>query len=266
MTSPTDGWATGNDASGAGIFLHYTDGTWAQAAAIPDTTFDTVSMTSPDEGWASGTRGERGTTLYHYSRGAWAPIDLPEPNHLRFIQGISALGPGNMWALGIETAGWRDRGILLHYQVGKWSSVAIPKSPPESAGQFIDVYGPMGFLFFALVGLMWAWGKSFRAPPGSDWSHWLTRVILADGVFLVAGYLIVTALPLFADDLPVDPSRIATVTEFGLIFPAMALQVFTQPAAWIVSARRKMRSQRPQAPPPLNAREMEIHHAGKRND
>jgi len=263
MTSTTDGWAAGTDASGAGVFFHYTGGRWSQAGAIPDADPYVLSMSSTDEGWASGTAGERQNALFHYHLGSWSPVTDPVVDRVRYLRGIASPAVGEAWMVGLVDDGWRDRGVLLHYQDGKWSTLAIPKSPPEDMGQVIDTYGLIGFLFFALVGLMWAWGKSLRAPRGSDWRHWLTRVILAGGVFLVVGYLIVTALPLFADDLPIDPSRIATVAEYGLIIPATALQLFTQPAALIVSARRKSRSQ---ALPPENAREMEIHNAGKRTD
>jgi len=71
FTSEDEGWAVGVDnASGKGILLHYSDGTWTSVEPpVVSTNWELwdVNFTSPNEGWAVGRNTETGTgALLHY--------------------------------------------------------------------------------------------------------------------------------------------------------------------------------------------------------
>jgi hypothetical protein len=239
MTSPTDGCATGNDASGAGIFLHYTDGIWTQAAAMPDTTIGHLAMISADEGWATGTIGVRQNALFHYLGGVWSPVVDPVLSQVTNLRGIAAPEPGEVWVAALVKGSWRTDGVLLRFHGGRWSMLQIPKTPPNDEGEVIGMYADIGFNLFIVVACVWLLVTSFWAPRGSARRHWLTRAILASLALQLIGILISYPLSLlFADDLTVDPTHIASIAESVLLIPSfIALCCFGMVAVVVVGLR-----------------------------
>jgi len=242
MTSPTDGWATGNDASGAGIFLHYTGGSWKQAATMPDTTLYNVFMTSADEGWATGAIAgqEQANALFHYQDGLWSHVMDAVVGHVTYLRGIAAPAHGEAWLVALIKGKWRTDGVLLHFQDGRWSTVQIPRTPPYDMGQVIWLYADIGFHLFVILACLCLLVVSFWAPRGSMWRLWPLRVILATTVLLFIGTLIFVALRLFADDLVIDPARLGTTDESLLMIPSLIASFGL--AVIVIAARQSTRT------------------------
>jgi hypothetical protein len=238
MTSPTDGWATGNDASGAGIFLHYADGAWKQAVILPDTTLYNITMASADEGWATGAIGEHENALFHYQRGEWSPVADPVVGKVDYLRGIAAPAPGTAWVVALIKGSSRTTGVLLHYQDGTWSTMQIPKTPAYDKGQVIGLYVDIGVLTFVLVTCFLLFVMSFWAPLRSVSRHWLMRVILAIGALECAGILVPTLQLLFADDLAVSPNNVPDSTNLLFMIPIIILFGCFAFAAAVMLAQR----------------------------
>jgi hypothetical protein len=238
MVSPTEGWATGADTSGVGVLLHYMSGAWTQETFAPSFDLCDLAMASADQGWASGVVGVTEPVLYLYHRGVWSFVGDHALSGVNYIHGIAAPAPGEAWVLGIGKRGWRDRGILLHYQGGQWTTIEIPKSPPEEAWQTFITYDALGFLLLVLASCAGALIMSLRAPKGSLWRQWAVRPALVAGICTSAGLAVTTALPLFAEDLPVDPSQLANVAAYTLFLPGIVLVALAQIVAPIARVRK----------------------------
>jgi hypothetical protein len=234
MISLAEGWVVGIGDTGEDVFLHYVGGVWTPMGNAPGVHLDHLVMASAEEGWASGfPHGPERGVLYHYRDGVWTRADVPP---LDSINGVAAVAPGEVWVLGIARQGWRQVGVLMHYQVGHWTTQVIPRRPPNSLADALFQYVGIGLPIFIVIPLIWLLMKSLLVPRGSDWAHWLTRVGLIGGLCLCAGYLITAMLPLFDGDLPVNPSLIANAAEFGLLIPGVVLVGFARIAVPFVRA------------------------------
>lgn len=119
-----DTWALGtySDAlDGGGLLFHWRGDSFVQVplpGADPPPAINAVVALSEDDAWFVGSRGH----IWHWNGKdieATAPAD---PDVQRFdLQGISAVSPGDIWAVGPESVGWPDEGIALHWDGAQWS-------------------------------------------------------------------------------------------------------------------------------------------------
>jgi hypothetical protein len=120
-------------------FYHYVGGTWTRAGDVSNASLFDLAMTSADEGWASGGEGIDSSVLFHYEGGVWSPVALP--THTRVYE-VTAAGAGEVWAVGatdIPNGGGWQRGVVLHYRDGNWTSATIPKKPALDTGDAIRI-------------------------------------------------------------------------------------------------------------------------------
>lgn len=142
MDGPNDGWAVGdvvnNETQHATAYtLHY-DGTRWQAIgpSIPDAVLSVVSIAAPGDVWAAGvydhvhTSSSGATSVttsplaLHFYDGTWHMATLPG---IGYPDGITMLSATTGWAYGQAahpTAAAST--VLLRYQHGIWSPVAVP--------------------------------------------------------------------------------------------------------------------------------------------
>jgi len=135
FTSANEGWAVGsdyNDPIYIGALLHYQDGLWTSVsppAVSDDWELRAVHFTSANEGWAVGFdwTNNRGVLL-HYQSGLWTSIIPPAVSNWWDLRAVHFTSANEGWAVGTDYTmpNGFDRGVLLHYQNGVWTSVIPP--------------------------------------------------------------------------------------------------------------------------------------------
>lgn len=160
--SARDAWLVG-DAGGEGepVMTQHWDGrSWrVKPAAMPADSLGggllSVAALAPDNAWAAGWTqvlderipdpdggpgqivDHQGGLVQHWNGHAWNRVDLPQPYGSWALNGISASGPEDVWAVG-SGYGEDDRPVVLHYDGRSWT--ALP-TPPYGGlyGEFNDV-------------------------------------------------------------------------------------------------------------------------------
>jgi hypothetical protein len=94
-----------------------------------------VSADSASDAWAVGSylsdvTGIRDTLILHWNGTAWSRVPSPSPgSRFNVLNGVSAAGPGNAWAVGFyrnQAAGALP--LILHWNGTAWSRVTAPAS------------------------------------------------------------------------------------------------------------------------------------------
>jgi hypothetical protein len=162
FTSADEGWAVGRD-SYQGALLHYQNGIWTQIVSptvSEDWHLTSVHFTSTDEGWAVGYdfNNNRGVLL-HYHNGTWTSVDPPVVGTEWWewwgLVAVHFTSADEGWAVGNQPD--NNRGILLHYHNGTWTSV----DPPSMSGGF-ELYG----VHFTSANEGWAVGNDTENDRG----------------------------------------------------------------------------------------------------
>lgn len=147
----SDAWAVGGAYSGSlaayvTAIVHWNGHTWSRVASPAMTgrggnaSLSTVSADSAKDAWAAGNyctsacssaSGYRGVIL-HWNGSTWAKTSLPVSNSFQFTA-VSALAPGNVWALGMTINNQNfATSLMLHWNGTKWSEVSIPNDFPTA--------------------------------------------------------------------------------------------------------------------------------------
>src|SRR6266496_3883736 len=89
-------------------------------------------------GWVGTARkkpnGRTGTYLEHWDGTSWTVVDTP--NHGKGtgdeVHDIAALGPNNVWAVGVWVGGELPQPFVLHWNGVRWSMPSTPSIPLSS--------------------------------------------------------------------------------------------------------------------------------------
>jgi hypothetical protein len=148
--SPADAWAVGTSFSGgveatpAGVTLieHWNGTNWSivpspdPATGIPGDTdvLTAISGTGPDDLWAAGWDTNEATQTIqllfeHWNGATWTAATSPTPlMSTQFANGITAISPDNVWAVGTNETG-NQRTLSAHWNGTAWSIVPTPNLP-----------------------------------------------------------------------------------------------------------------------------------------
>lgn len=143
MNGSNDGWAVGNyiptNSNDSTAYILHFDGTRWQLSgpSIKRAYLGSLSIAAPGDIWAVGS-SEQGTNqrdgdalLLHYFNGAWHMGTLPGmglPENIRMFSATTG------WASGLS-AGQHPTPLLLRYQHGEWTPVALPAGLTDVGGQ-----------------------------------------------------------------------------------------------------------------------------------
>ncbi|MFC9331287.1 hypothetical protein [Kitasatospora sp. NPDC057015] len=149
-TSARDAWLVG-DAGGEGepVMTEHWDGrSWrVKPAAMPANSIGGgllgIAALAPDDAWAVGWAqvlderipdpdggpsqivDHQEGLVQHWDGHAWHRVDLPEPYANWALNGISASGPKDVWAVG-SGFGDDDQPVVLHYDGRSWTVLPTP--------------------------------------------------------------------------------------------------------------------------------------------
>ena len=137
VTSARNAWAVGVIRSGHGepLIEHWNGTAWTKARypAPAGGSLSAVAATSARNAWAVGSTranskgsGQR-TLIEHWNGGSW--IRMPSPNAAgvgSLLQGVTATGPDNAWAVGFSLGSTTDKPLIVHWNGKSWSLVHSP--------------------------------------------------------------------------------------------------------------------------------------------
>ncbi len=148
-TSAGDLWAVGEYSDGqnfnAMLFVHWNGTAWSfvkEPAALHTSAFgEAVTVLSPTDAWAVGENGLRTATLSaHWNGTAWSFVKTPFPQDgndpQNFLTGVTATGPGDVWASGYEGNVDQQNFSLpyvLHWDGTAWSLTETPNAGTEGS-------------------------------------------------------------------------------------------------------------------------------------
>lgn len=142
--APNDIWAVGMDGTNNGMFEHWDGRQWhcvpspAPSGIGPlsgHLTLNTISAVSATDVWAAGVENpvipfpNGAVPLFeHWDGHAWSVV--PSPSLTGKISSIVALGPDDVWAVGIQNfgidSGQLGQGLMEHWDGQQWSVIANP--------------------------------------------------------------------------------------------------------------------------------------------
>ena len=148
-TSAGDLWAVGEYSDGqsfnAMLFVHWNGTAWSfvkEPAALHASAFgNAVTVLSPTDAWAVGENGLQTATLSaHWDGHAWSFVQTPFPQDgndpQNFLTGVTATGPGDVWASGYEGNVNQQNFSLpyvLHWDGTAWSLTETPNAGTEGS-------------------------------------------------------------------------------------------------------------------------------------
>ena len=187
LSSPTEGWAVGEDATNAaGVLLHYSGGTWTSVPPPSVSTawmLEDVHFTSPTQGWAVGyDLANFLVVLLHYSGGTWTSVPPPSVSTSWTLNAVHFTSPTQGWAVGWDLK--NHVGVLLYYSGGTWTSAPPPSvstdwglndvhftSPTEGWAVGEDLTNHAGVL------LHYSGGTWTSVPPPSVSTDWFLSAV-----------------------------------------------------------------------------------------
>jgi hypothetical protein len=172
--TPTDVWAVGGGGTdGEAVVAHWGGSSWSLVSTphLLGGRLNEVAALGADDIWAVGWQqndksGLGATLVEHYDGTAWTVVPSPSPDPSGFdeLQGVTALGPDDVWAVGVTsaTAGFKEFDTLIeHWDGTAWTVVPSP-SPGSSDDILESVAGRDGDL--------WAAGRSDTQPMLQHWN------------------------------------------------------------------------------------------------
>jgi len=189
--SPSDMWAAGfiltnNGQSLFPLFEHF-DGTgWNPLIAqAQGATIFGISADATNDAWAVGSVGLLTTFVEHWDGQTWTVVPSPSPGASKggsdHLNGVGALAPNDVWAVGLTMPGptppppLLDRPTLTlieHFDGTSWKVAPSPNIGPHSQFQSNQLYGVAA----VSANDVWAFGSFFAADGSEQQStlvlHW----------------------------------------------------------------------------------------------
>lgn len=178
-SASNDVWAVGyygdDDNMNQTLTMHWDGSQWSIVPS-PSTTSPAnflweVASVGENDVWAVGYSGDGGyryaqTLTMHWAGVQWRIVSSPNPERGDYLQGITALATGDVWAVGTR----RDsqdlsQTLILHWGGSQWDIVPSPNGPGDSTLTAIDAH---------TANDIWAVGHYFAGPQESPplVEHW----------------------------------------------------------------------------------------------
>jgi hypothetical protein len=144
--SSHDAWAVGVKPKSAGsaltapLALHWDGAAWAivdmPAIVATKSTLNSVAAAGAADVWAVGNSLDTScglcdrTLIEHWNGSAWSVIPSPNPGLANLLDGVAAVAPDDVWAVGHRWLDWSVWvPLVLHWDGATWSSVDVPQLP-----------------------------------------------------------------------------------------------------------------------------------------
>jgi hypothetical protein len=134
--SSADVWAVGNVKRtgfrdpGSPLVMHFDGTAWRQAAAPGSGRLGAVAALSADNVWAVGAT-RTATQVEHWNGSSWSVVPSPSPGFTAALNGIAAVAPNAIWAVGQFVADPYNpvaQTLVEHWDGTSWQIVASPNA------------------------------------------------------------------------------------------------------------------------------------------
>jgi hypothetical protein len=181
--SPSDIWATGFILTNDGqslfpLFEHYDGTSWtATETTFNDGAMFGISADATNDVWAVGNAALFSTVIGHYDGNSWNIVSSPNAGSgWNVLDGVAALAPNNVWAVGYYTAQFNSTRpaltLIEHWDGTSWKVVSSPNVGPNSQYQSNQLYG----ITAISANDIWAYGSYFASDGSEQQStlveHW----------------------------------------------------------------------------------------------
>jgi hypothetical protein len=172
-TGPTDVFAVGAAADGAGVILHYDGNSWSEQLRRPypfgPATFNGVWANTPTDAYAVGILVEQDATgsVYHYDGSAWTPMVLPRLGADELMFGVWGLSGTEIYAFGVNQFGFGEyTPLIFRYDGTAWQTFPVP-----GGDMYItDMWGTSTSDLYAVGGRFESPTQLVMHYDGSSWS------------------------------------------------------------------------------------------------
>jgi hypothetical protein len=120
---------------------------------------DGISGTSASDVWAVGSSSPPGapdqTLVEHWDGATWSIVTSPNPGNAgNILQGVAALGPRDVWAVGAEqtSATFYQRPMAIHWNGVTWTAMSLPEPTGCTGHSYLTAVSAVGH------GGVWATG------------------------------------------------------------------------------------------------------------
>jgi hypothetical protein len=116
------------------VVLHWNGSVWSKSPA-PNPSFNDSLMAvdgiASNDVWAvggysTGGNAQNASLIEHWNGSTWTVVDHPHFYGLDFLNDVAAIGPNDVWAVGIARNGFSERTLTLHCDGISWTGVASP--------------------------------------------------------------------------------------------------------------------------------------------
>jgi len=179
--SANDIWALGTGSMGnigGNLFEHWDGITWTPTIVPLGGTPAAASADATDDVWAVGSSGlssaQANAFVAHYNGAIWQSVASPNVGASAAFNGVAALAPNNVWAVGsfVKVTNGPTLTLIEHYDGSEWSVVPSPNVGPNSMFQSNRLFGITAVSSTDI----WAFGSYFAASgDGSQKTlllHW----------------------------------------------------------------------------------------------
>ena len=173
--SANDIWVVGGaafDGSGGNLFEHWDGTAWTPSIVFlgGGIAAGAASSDATDDVWAVGSSGlssaQASTFVAHFNGTVWRSVPSPNVGNSSAFNGVVALAPNDVWAVGSSTAALHDPTLTLieHYDGTEWSVVPSPNVGPNSMNQSNRLFG----ITAVSPTDIWAFGSYFAADGSGN--------------------------------------------------------------------------------------------------
>jgi hypothetical protein len=166
-SGPGDVWAVGVGASPSfpAVIEHYNGSKWTVSATLPGIRLNGVTSIGPARAWAVGAgAGGNTTATVEWNGSSWNVVPSPNPSTDDGLSAISAVGGGDIWAVGNEvdfSTGVGDaQPMALHWDGTAWTTVPAVGVGPDRGGVTGIFSGVVAVTAARVVAVGWAVGQS----------------------------------------------------------------------------------------------------------
>jgi hypothetical protein len=161
----------------APLIAHWNGTNWHRVAAPPGITavLRAISADSARDVWAAGDDGHGRPVVLRYNGHDWSSVPVPLIGYNDMLQGVKAISPSNVWAVGFEVVNdttFQTTTLVMHWNGTVWQHVPSPNPDPQ-----VDV---LHAIAGASAADLWAVGQQgldegiTGVPPGTKTLtlHW----------------------------------------------------------------------------------------------
>jgi hypothetical protein len=189
--SPDDAWASGTlyaigpgnlfGATPVGALIEHWDGTgWSivpnPAQDRPGVSLSALAVVSPSDIWAAGYQtgasGQTSPLVEHWNGSSWTAVPAPAGQGSSVLMAVSADGPDDAWATGIQNTDGYAYGppLVEHWSGSTWAVVSLPPTVRSAYNQ-----GALDAVYAASPSDVWAGATGFEGGTlagDGDLLHW----------------------------------------------------------------------------------------------